>query len=191
MPCSEEDEETQLIVRIRAGECEAFRHLVESHQDRVYRVCLHLLGEHARAEDLTQESFVTAFRKLHQFDPGKGRFSTWLLTIARRLCLNARQKTRPLSLAEPPERPTASSEHPDRQATRTDVFRALDDAFVNLSESHRRAFVFAEIEELSHQEIAHLEDVAIGTVKSRVSRAKEMLRSSLRTTYQELKENAP
>ena len=182
-------DETQLIRRIRAGEHEVFRVLVEAHQGSVFRVCLHLLGDRARAEDLSQDTFVRAFQKLEQFDETKGEFAVWLVTIARRLCLNAMKKATPFLMADPtePEPSLIEGERPDKMLTRSETFRSLDAALAGLSDEHRRVFVFAEIEELSHDDIARIEGVAVGTVKSRLSRSKQILRDSLQATFEEPK----
>ena len=184
---SNPSDENQLIRRICAGEHEIFRVLVEAHQGRVFRVCLNLLGDRARAEDLSQDTFVRAYQKLDQFDESKGKFGVWLVTIARRLCLNALKKVTPFPMADPPEPSEPGAEGPDDTMTRSEAFRSLDAALAGLSDEHRRVFVFAEIEELSHEDIAGIEEVAIGTVKSRLSRAKQILRDSLHSTYEELK----
>jgi len=186
---SNEDEMSQerAITAVRAGDRDAFRYLVETHQDRVFRTCCHLLRDPPSAEDLAQETFLTAFRKIDRFDPDKGSFAIWIITIARRLCLNAMKKSRPLNLAEPPEPAAPGQNSPDQLAARSDTFRALDRALLELSDDHRRAFVLAEIEELPYEDIAAIECIAPGTVKSRVSRAKLALQGSLRPTYEELK----
>ena len=182
-------DENQLIRRIRAGDREVFRVLVEANQGSVFRVCLHLLGDRARTEDLSQDTFVRAFQKLDQFDESKGKFAVWLVTIARRLCFNAMKKATPYLMADPPEPEPGllGGEHPDEMLTRLETFRFLEAALASLSDEHRRVFVFAEIEELPHDDIARLEGLAVGTVKSRLSRAKQVLRDSLHTTYEELK----
>ena len=174
------------IAAVRDGSVESFRMVVENYQQRVFRVCSHLLRDPARAEDLAQDTFLTALRKIGQFDPDKGSFAVWLITIARRLCLNAMKKSAPLHMAEPPDPGAPRSQSPDRIAARSDTFRALDRALADLSDEHRRAFVFAEIEELTYDEIAAIEGIATGTVKSRVSRAKLALQGSLRPAYEEL-----
>jgi RNA polymerase sigma-70 factor (ECF subfamily) len=182
----EYSDEMRLIEQVCAGKRESFRALVESHQQQIFRICFHLLKDTANAEDLAQDTFVTAFRKIGQFDPDRGKFSTWLITIAKRLCLNVLRKTAPISMAEPPEVSAPIQNSPDHRAARSDTFRALDQALAELSDEHRRAFVFAEIEELPYEEIARIEDIAPGTVKSRVNRAKLALQGLLRTTYEEL-----
>ena len=185
---SNEDEMSQAraIAAVRSGDRDAFRYLVETHQHRVFRTCCHLLRDPASAEDLAQETFLTAFSKIDRFDPDKGSFAIWIITIARRRCLNAMKKSRPLSIAEPPEPAVPSRNAPDQLAARSDAFRALDRALLELSDEHRRAFVLAEIEELPYEDIAAIEGIAPGTVKSRVSRAKLALQGSLRPTFEEL-----
>lgn len=181
-----DNDEMKLIEQVCAGKRESFRVLVETHQQQVFRICFHLLKNTANAEDLAQETFTTAFRKIAQFDPDKGKFSTWLITIANRLCLNSLRKILPISMEEPPDMPAPTRDSPDHLAECSDTFHALDAALATLSDEHRRAFVFAEIEELPYEEIARIENIAPGTVKSRVSRAKLALQGQLRTTYEEL-----
>ena len=96
------------------------------------------------------------------------------------------KKSRPLGVAKPPEQAAPRRNSPDQLAARSDAFRALDRALLELSDKHRHAFVLAEIEELPYENIAAIEGVAIGTVKSRVSRAKLALQGLLRPTYEEL-----
>lgn len=179
-------DETRLIEQVRAGKGDSFRDLVDTHQHLVFRICFHMMKETGSAEDLAQDTFVTAFRKIAQFDPDSGKFSTWLLTIAKRLCLNALRKASPVPMEEPESVSAPSGDSPDHRAGRSDTFRALDSALANLSDEHRRAFIFAEIEELPYEEIARIENIAPGTVKSRVNRAKLALQGQLRAAYEEL-----
>jgi len=178
--------QARAITAVRTGDRDAFRYLVEIHQHRVFRICRHILRDPSSAEDLAQETFLTAFRKIDRYDPDKGSFTVWIITIARRLCLNAIKKSRPLSMAEPPEPTELGRNSPDQIAARSDASRALDRALLELSDEHRRVFVLAEIEEIPHEDIAAIEGIALGTVKSRVSRAKLALQGSLRPTYEEL-----
>lgn len=182
----DDHDEIRLIEQVCAGKRESFRILVEAHQQRIFRICFHLLKDAQTAEDLAQDTFITAFRKIAQFNPDKGKFSTWLITIARRLCLNALRKTTPISMAETIDVAAPIRNSPDHRAERSETLRALDEALANLSEDHRRAFILAEIEELPYEEIARIENTAPGTVKSRVSRAKLALQGQLKTTYEGL-----
>ena len=123
-----DNDEMKLIEQVCAGKRESFRVLVETHQQQVFRICFHLLKNTANAEDLAQETFTTAFRKIAQFDPDKGKFSTWLITIANRLCLNSLRKILPISMEEPPDMPAPTRDSPDHLAERSDTFHALDAA---------------------------------------------------------------
>jgi len=182
------DEEIEAFTAVKAGDTRAFRRIVVQHQDAVFRVCLGIVRDAGMAEDLAQETFIRAFQKIDAFDPDAGRPVAWLVTIARRLCLNAIKKIRPISVAEIHGETGEPSREPDAVAARADAFRALDIALSELSEEHRRIFVFAEIEELSHAEIAIIENIAIGTVKSRINRAKQILQTYLRPTFDEINE---
>ena len=182
------DDEIEAFVAVQAGEVQAFRRIVEAHQDSVFRVCLGIVNDAGLAEDLTQETFIRAFQKIELFDSTCGRPVAWLVTIARRLCLNSIQKIQPISVAEVRDKNAAPEGEPDAAASRTDVFQALDQALSELSDDHRRVFVLAEIEELPHAEIAKIEEIAIGTVKSRISRAKQILQGHLRPTFDEINE---
>ncbi len=183
-------EDAQLIGWVLKGNREAFRGLVEAYQDGVFRVCLHVLQSEEQAKDVAQDTFIKAYEKLRQFDAERGSFETWLLTIAWRFSLNAKKKLLRFPAATDEAfvmvRDMAS---PVRHSCRAEVYRALDDALANLPAKYRRAFVLAEIEERSYEEIASLEGVAIGTVKSRINRAKARLRSPLQSTFDELKQS--
>ena len=183
------DEDIRAFRAVQGGDREAFRRIVERFQDPVYRVCLQFLADHGRAEDVAQETFITAFRKIEQFDPRRGQPISWLLTIARRLCINSTKKLRAVTSESLPETTDSTNSEPDHSASRSEVFAALDRALAELSPDHRRVFVLAEIEELPHAEIAGIEDIEIGTVKSRLSRAKKNLQACLQPQFKELLES--
>lgn len=182
------EEDIREFRAVQAGDADAFQRIVERFQDPVFRVCLQFLCDRGRAEDLAQETFVTAYRKIDQFDPQRGRPIAWLLTIARRLCINSTKKLRAITSDNLPEPVSPTASEPDRSASRSEVFQALDRALENLSPEHRRVFVLAEIEELPHADIATIEDVELGTVKSRLSRAKKNLQACLQPQFKELSE---
>lgn len=167
------DDDQQAIAEVLAGDAGAFRGLVERHQRVVWTFAWNMLRNDADAEDLTQDVFVAAFRSLHTFDAARARFSTWLLTIARNRCCTM-LKTRPPSVVDEEiadNLPTA-----DMAITDSELWQQLDTALGHLPTEQRSAFVLAEIQELPYSEIATIEGVQIGTVKSRVSRAKARLR---------------
>jgi RNA polymerase sigma-70 factor (ECF subfamily) len=177
--------ENVVISQVLAGRREAYRVLVERHQDRVFRMCCVILRDAGAAEDVTQEAFMKAFLHLRKFDDKLGSFGTWLLAIARRLCLNTLRKTteQPCEEFEEPEAP--QSTRPDNLAAQAELSGVLDNALDQLSLEFRTAFVLFEIEGVSYDEIAKIEEISIGTVKSRISRAKAALRGRLAQTFAE------
>ena len=174
------DDET-ILARIRAGERAAFGELIERHQEAVFRVVRNLLPQAAECEDVAQDVFLAAYARLASFDPTRASFRTWLLTIARNGCLNALKKRRPapdgLLGASRPIPPTCAL--PKRRLERAELFRRLDAALAALPFEQRTAFVLAELEGLSLEEVGRIEGVPVGTVKSRLGRAREKLRVAL------------
>lgn len=171
-------DEQSIINAVLSGQTEAFRHLVVRHGGVVFTFARNLVRNHADAEDVSQEIFVAAFRSLGSFDPRKAGFRTWLLTIARNRCLNVLSRPRrPPAMAI--DRPV-SDLSPECKLSQREFRMSLDAALDDLPIDQRTAFVLAEIQELGHAEIAAIEQVEVGTVKSRVSRAKERLRAALK-----------
>lgn len=171
------DEDQRDIAHVLAGATDAFRGLVERHQRLVWTFAWNMLRNDADAEDLVQEVFVAAFRNLAAFDVHRARFSTWLLTIARNRCCT-RLKTRAPTIAS--DEPSDGDAAPDTAVADSELWQQLDAALERLPAEQRSAFVLAEIQELPYSEIAAIAGVEIGTVKSRVSRAKARLRKSFR-----------
>lgn len=171
------DGDRTLIERVLAGDVEAFRELVERHQRRVFGFVRNLVRHAPDAEDLVQEVFVAAFRKLDSFDAERSQFSTWLLTIARNRCLNHLQRSFVATTAEFDIE--ARTAQPVDVMLSRELHARLDAALELLPLEQRTAFVLAEIQDLSYAEIALIEEVELGTIKSRVSRAKQRLREVL------------
>lgn len=170
-----EEEELSVIRRVVDGEVEAFDLLVLQHQDRLLRMIANLLHHDRRfAEDVAQTVFVEAFRRLASFDPARSRFTTWLFMIARSRAIHALRKKRPILLSELPEQ---AVEPPDPGLR--ERFEALDRALRQLPAKQGRAFTLVALEELSYADAACIEGTTVGTIKSRVSRARDFLRSTL------------
>jgi RNA polymerase sigma-70 factor (ECF subfamily) len=169
-----------VIRRVLGGDVEAFRVLVERHQGPLCGFVRNLIPDAHDAEDIAQDVFLTAYHKLGSYDPGRGAFSTWLLTIARNRCRNALKKPRPRSLDGLPD--VAGHRPPDAELAEAELFRRLDRALDALPFEQKTAFVLAEMQGLSHEEVGRIEGVPVGTVKSRLSRAREKLRSLLSRT---------
>lgn len=174
-------DDISVIEAVLGGNIEAFRQLVQRYEKPVIRMINNLINDHHAAEDIAQDVFFTAYKKLSSFDPARGSFSTWLFTIARNKSLNALKRKKVLPLADLPE-PKASAPTTDSLAQR-EFFNQLDQALQNLPPKQKTAFVLAELEKLPYAQIAQIERVRIGTIKSRINRAKSKLRSAL-TNYQ-------
>ncbi len=172
------DDET-ILARIRAGEQAAFGDLIERHQGAVFRLVRNLLPQ-AECEDVAQEVFLAAYARLASFDPARASVRTWLLAIARNGCLNALKRRRPLltDFSVPASHP-ADLRGPAEGLEQAELFRRLDTALAVLPFEQRSAFVLAELEGLSLEEVGRIEAVPVGTVKSRLGRARERLRAAL------------
>jgi len=170
-------DEAEVIRRTLGGETEAYRLLVERYQGPLLSLAGCFLGDRHEAADVAQDVFLAAFVNLRAFDPRRGSFATWLFTLARNKCLNVLKKKAPAFVAAPPHR--AHSRTPPDELAEKEAFERLDRALAALPVEQKVAFVLAEILDLPHGEIAVIEGVAEGTIRSRVSRARAALRALL------------
>ena len=171
-------EEETIIERVLNGELEAFAELVEMYQEPLMRMTYQFLHDREGSRDLVQDVFVAAYQNLRSYDAARSRFSTWIYTIARRRCLNALRKKRAVVMEDLPEE--AHEETPVALARKREVFRALEGALESLPARMKRVFVFSEMEGLSQSEIARIEGISVGTVKSRLSRGRVRLQAALK-----------
>lgn len=170
-------QDIEVIRQVLQGDAESFRFLVERYQRPIVRMIRNVTGDMVSCEDIAQDVFLAAYRKLSSFDPACSKFSTWLFTIARNKSINAFKKKRPHSMAELPE--STNRDGPEGELAKEEFFARLDRALQALPSAQRRAFVLAEFEKLPYAEIAVIEGAGTGTIKSRISRAKKRLRSAL------------
>lgn len=171
------DDDLRTIQQVLDGDVDAFRQLVERYQAMVLTMIGNLMRDRNEREDLAQDTFLSAYVHLSSFDPREGRFSTWLLTIARNKCLNRLRKKIPRPMLPLPH--TADQRKPADALIETEFFAQLDRALDALPLDQRMAFVLSEIQGLSHEQIRRIEGAPVGTIKSRISRAKKRLRSLL------------
>jgi RNA polymerase sigma-70 factor (ECF subfamily) len=165
------DDLTRLFLAARDGDRSALLHAIRESQADVWRLAAHLVGPDD-ADDVTQDTFVRAWRALPRFR-GDSSARTWLLSIARRACADAvRGAVRRRRLAE-------RVAPADEVADLTSV-RALDDLVAGLDRDPRAAFVLTQIVGCSYEEAAAICGVPIGTIRSRVARARERLVAQLR-----------
>jgi RNA polymerase sigma-70 factor (ECF subfamily) len=171
----------------------AFDNLVRCHQDRVFNLCYRMMGEHEEANDCAQETFVKAYRGLKDFR-FEARFSTWILTIALNVCRN-RLKSVEYRYQQRMVRIESSSdkmEHLDNieiedpapnalaQLARKEQELLLQKAIDGLPQDARAVAVLRDIDGLSYDEIAQITGYNLGTVKSKLARARQQLRHKLK-----------
>ncbi len=171
-------EEIGIIRQVLNGNSDSFELLVQRYQQPVVRMIRNITGDGQACEDIGQDVFFAAYRKLSSFDPASSKFSTWLFTIARNRSINWLKKKKPLNLSNLPE--NVDERSPYDGLLQKEFFARLDSALNNLAAKQRVAFVLAEFEELPYEEIAQIEGTTLGTVKSRINRAKKKLRIALK-----------
>ena len=184
----EKTEAARLAQQAKAGDMRAFEELVLAHETFVYRVVLRILGNEQDAWDVAQEVFLRAYQNMGQFD-GRSAFSTWLYRIAHNGAIDAlrRRKTGrelPLEgLNDSDGGPVIQHEDPgpspEEQALQRERRGKIREALCDLPEDYRLMVILRDLEGLSYQEIAQQEGLAVGTVKSRVSRGRAQLKKAL------------
>jgi len=170
--------------RAQRGEPEACRRLVERYQTPVFALIGRMLGatRAAQVEDVAQDTFLAVFRTLAGFAPGgPARLSTWILAIAARRTIDELRRPRLLPGADP-ERDlarVAATGLGDDDLRRAEIAAAVSRAVAALAPEYRAAFLLREYHELDYAEIAAALEIDLGTVKSRLSRARQALRAAL------------
>ncbi|MSR63070.1 MAG: RNA polymerase sigma factor [Planctomycetes bacterium] len=167
------DPDQELAAGLARRELGALHATYERHGERVQRLCLRLLGRSADAEDAAQEVFLRLFERAASFD-GRARFSTWLHRLTVNLCLHRLEKERrrvgrSLPDADELVDPGAA---PDAELGRTEARETLARLLARLSGEHRAILVLRELEGLSYAEIAATLELPVGTVMSRLARAR-------------------
>jgi RNA polymerase sigma-70 factor (ECF subfamily) len=176
-------DDSTVVASFLTGETRAFDELMRRYQDRLTNFVFRMIGDRGRSEDLVQETFVRVYRHLHRFDQTK-KFSTWIYTIASNLAKNElRNRSRnPLVLFQTIKQNWDADHRPleweDAQYKPDDLFRKrhlrekVEEAVKALPEHHRIVFVLRELEGKTYEEIADITGVNLGTVKSRLNRAR-------------------
>ena len=164
------DPDPRTVQRARGGDLPAFEELVRAYQADVFAFARHLTRDQSMAEDVTQETFLRAFRFMGGFR-GDEKFGSWLFSIARNCSMDALRRQRP---PFPQPLVEAAGSVADASAR-----IELDAALRSVSVEHREAFLLVEVFGLSYQETADVLGVAVGTVKSRMFRARQALCSAI------------
>ncbi len=167
------------VARAKRGDLAAFEALYRDNAGRIFALCLRMTGDRNEAEELTQESFVRAWRKIGSFR-GESAFSSWLYRLAVNVVLSDRRSRRNTVLRMVPE-DVASPEHTPRLRPTHGLGIDLDRAIGGLPDGARKVFVLHEVEGYSHEEIAGLLGVAVGTCKAQLHRARKLLKEALQS----------
>ena len=188
LPAEFKPTDAEIIQSVVAGEVQAYGQLVARYQDRLLNSLFRITGSREEAEDVAQESFVQAFAKLSSFK-GKSQFYTWLYRIAFNTSISRKRRKRPTISADRVREDTGM-EPTDTAASACDQIEqqervdAVHDALNELSDEYRQIIVLRELEECSYDTIAEILDMPVGTVRSRLHRARVQLKDILQRNEQ-------
>lgn len=186
-------EDARLVEQVQAGRTEAYGKLVEKYQDRVFNTCWRISGNLEDARDLTQDAFLRALTRISEFR-GQSGFYTWIFRVAVNLALSHRRKAKrhqPVSLdlsdgavgtqaaALAKRVRDVEGENPSRAVIDSELQGKVVAELQALDDDQRAVIVLRDIEGFDYQEIAEVLDIAIGTVKSRLHRARMVLRTAI------------
>ena len=175
----EREAERELVERARRGDPSAFEEVVRRHQHRVYNLAYRMLRRHEDAEDATQEAFLRAFEAMPRFR-GEAAVGTWICRIAANLCLSwLRSKARRVEVAADAVALVEGQEEAG-DAGRNELVRATRGAIARLPPKYRLAVVAHYLEGRSYEEAARVAGVGVRTLKTRLYRARKLLRRMLR-----------
>ena len=188
MAGSQQQTDAELLGRMLVGDEEAFTALYRRRQPSVYRFALQMSGSEAVAEDVVQETFMVLMRDASNFDPARGSLAAYLYGIARNHVLRAFDRERPLVRFDDETEEGRDTPHenlitrpdPLGDMTRAETVEQLRQAVLALPTHYREVVVLCELHEMSYVEAAGALDCAVGTVRSRLHRARAMLAEKMR-----------
>ncbi len=177
-----------IIKEILQGDKNQFKFLIEKYQNQVFRICMGYVHCTDDANDLTQETFIQAYQKLHQFQ-SKAAFSTWLYRIAVNICLNHLRKKKGNiidriegaldALTSKTQMLMPEGQNPEEILISSEHTEFIDKAIEKLSDKQKTAFVLSKYEELSQKEISEIMQISEGAVESLLQRAKANLQKRI------------
>src|SRR5438093_4004266 len=171
--------DAEIVERVRAGETALFEILMRRHNQRIYRAARAVIKDEADTEDVMQQAYINAFTHLSQFQD-RSQFSTWLTRITVHEALARRRKWKPEETPEDVmETLTSPQPDPERQAYAAELRRVLEAAVDSLPETYRLVFMLRDIEGLSTSETAAGLELGDEAVKTRLHRARAMVRSAI------------
>lgn len=180
----------ELLPRMAAGDLAAFELIYERRQPSVYRFALRMSGSESVAEDVTQDVFIALMRDAYQFDPTRGSVSTYLYGITRNRVLKRLERDKNfVAMPDDDEEDGGlldermiSPHDPLADFTRNQVIDAVRQAVLALPTHYREVILLCNLHEMNYEEAASVIGCAVGTVRSRLSRARELLMKKLQTT---------
>jgi len=183
--------DSKLISQTIAGEVEAFGALVDRYQPRLFNAMVHFLRDKTEAEDVVQDAFVLAMTKLDSFK-GNSQFYTWLYRIAHNVAISKLRKKRPTMSLDYGTKDNPSpgfgipddGEQPGDRLEKEEQIQTLMSAMERLSDEHRSILILREMEGMDYEAIAGVLQLPVGTVRSRLHRARATLREIMETTDQ-------
>ena len=169
-----------IVARARRGDADAFEQLVEAYRNQVFRLALRMCGNEADADEVAQETFLSAWKGLPNFR-GESRFSTWLYQLTTHAAIDLLRREKRQAAAEDIDGITAADDGPSlqQQAERAETRREVRAALMQLPEEYRQVLLLRFMQELSYEEIGQALKLPAGTVKSRLNRAKAQLKDIL------------
>jgi RNA polymerase sigma-70 factor (ECF subfamily) len=182
-------DEQALIKDARKGNLDAFNGLVLHYQDMAYNVAYRIMGEHGAAGDATQDAFISAYQKLEQYRGGS--FKAWLLRIVSNCCYDElrRRKRQPVTplkpelddgdLLEEPAWLEDDSDSPEEQSEQAELQEAIQHCIGELDEKFKTVLVLVDVEGLDYETASEAAGAPLGTVKSRLARARERVQECL------------
>jgi RNA polymerase sigma-70 factor (ECF subfamily) len=185
------DPDAALMLRVKRGDRAAFTELVEKYKQPVMNFVFRTLRDEAESEDLAQNVFLQVYKSRARYQR-TAKFSTWLFTIARNLCLNelrrrsrhpaeSLEETNPENEDQPRQQFEDKSQiAPPEKLLHSELAKKIDEALVELPENHRSALLLCRQEDLSYEEIAEILDCSLSATKSLIHRGRETLKEKLK-----------
>lgn len=181
--------EKRLIQRAKRGERDAFAELIEIYKDKIFQLAYRMVGNRQDAEDIAQETFLRVYANLNSYDENY-KFSTWIYRIATNLCIDRGRKKRPDFYLDAEvetgdgldwySRLSSQDKTPEDKVVTQELQETVQDALSQLQPKYRSIMILRYIEDLSLQEISEIVKLPVTTIKTRIHRGREALRSKLR-----------
>ncbi|HWR60142.1 MAG TPA: sigma-70 family RNA polymerase sigma factor [Clostridia bacterium] len=193
------DLEKLLVKKSQSGDIEAFELLISSYDKRAYNIAYRIMGNEEDAKDMAQEAMLRVYRSIKDFK-GQSSFSTWLYRIVTNVCLDElrrRKNDRHVSIdstiktedGELHIELCSDKETPEAAYERVEQRELIKEAIRELNDEYRSVIVLRDVQGFSYEEISGMLECSLGTVKSRINRARTMLRDRLKSSLELSREN--